>query len=65
MENIHNKAIFDGMNEALDGMRPYGLRGPPVLWSKSNRTMTFKYGSMDAIDDLLKDAKRKVLGWAT
>lgn len=33
VENIHNKAIFDGLNEALDGMRPYGLRGPPVAWS--------------------------------
>lgn len=32
-ENIHNKVIFDGINEALDNFRPYGLRGPPMPWS--------------------------------
>ena len=32
-ENIHNKVIFDGINEALDNYRPYGLRGPPMPWS--------------------------------
>lgn len=34
LENIHNKAIFDAINEAMDGMRPYGLKGPPMPWSK-------------------------------
>ena len=33
-ENIHNKVIFDGINEALDNFRPYGLRGPPMPWSQ-------------------------------
>ena len=33
VQNIHNKAIFDAFNEALDGLRPYGLRGPPVPWN--------------------------------
>ena len=33
LENIHNKAVFDAVNEALDGMRPYGLKGPPLPWS--------------------------------
>ena len=32
-ENIHNKVIFDAINEALDNYRPYGLRGPPMPWS--------------------------------
>jgi hypothetical protein len=64
MENIHNKAIFDGLNEALDCMRPYGLRGPPVPWSKSNRTLTFKYGSLESLDDVLRDARKRVLNWS-
>jgi hypothetical protein len=33
-ENIHNKVIFDAVNEALDNFRPYGLRGPPMPWSQ-------------------------------
>jgi len=32
-ENIHNKVLFDAINEALDNFRPYGLRGPPLPWS--------------------------------
>jgi len=32
-ENIHNKVLFDVINEALDNFRPYGLRGPPLPWS--------------------------------
>lgn len=64
MENIHNKAIFDGMNEALDGMRPYGLRGPPILWSKQSKMLTFKYGNATSLDDLLNDAKSKVMNWS-
>jgi len=43
-ENIHNKVIFDGINEALDNFRPYGLRGPPMPWSQSTRTLTYKNG---------------------
>lgn len=32
-ENIHNKVIFDAVNDALDEFRPYGLKGPPAPWS--------------------------------
>ena len=32
-ENIHNKVLFDAVNDALDEFRPYGLRGPPAPWS--------------------------------
>ena len=32
-ENIHNKVIFDAVNDALDEFRPYGLNGPPAPWS--------------------------------
>jgi hypothetical protein len=37
-ENIHNKAIFDALNEALDYARPFSLKGPPLPWSKSPST---------------------------
>ena len=32
LERIHNKAIFDAFNEALDYYRPYGIKGRPLPW---------------------------------
>lgn len=34
MERIHNKAIFDAFNEALDYFRPFGIKGRPLPWRK-------------------------------
>jgi len=62
-ENIHNKAIFDSVNEALDGLRPYGLKGPPLSWSKQNRTLTYKNGHITEIPKILETVEKKVLGW--
>ncbi|CDW79825.1 iq calmodulin-binding motif family protein [Stylonychia lemnae] len=64
MENIHNKAIFDAVNEAMDGFRPYGLRGPPLPWSKNSKTLTFKFGKEETFDYLLQKVKFRVLDWA-
>ena len=64
VENIHNKAIFDAVNEALDGFRPYGLRGPPLPWSKQQKTLTFKYGKEETLEYLLQKVKYKVLDWS-
>ncbi|CDW71493.1 iq calmodulin-binding motif family protein [Stylonychia lemnae] len=61
-ENIHNKVIFDGINEALDNFRPYGLRGPPMPWSQQTRTLTYKNGQQ--IDTVLKQVRLKVMEWA-
>jgi hypothetical protein len=30
--HIHNKALFDAMNEHLDLMRPFGVWGTPFPW---------------------------------
>ena len=32
--HIHNKAIFDALNETLDKVRPYGVWGEPFSWKK-------------------------------
>lgn len=32
-DHIHNKAIFDCVNEAMNMVRPYGLQGEPMPWS--------------------------------
>lgn len=63
-ENIHNKVIFDAVNEALDGLRPYGLKGPPLPWSKQNRTLTYKNGDVSNIPKILEQVEGRVMGWA-
>lgn len=35
LERIHNKAIFDAFNEALDYYRPFGIKGRPLPWKVS------------------------------
>ncbi len=32
--HIHNKAIFDALNQSLDHERPFGLWGVPFPWKK-------------------------------
>lgn len=59
-ENIHNKVIFDAINEALDGFRPYGLKGPPMPWSKQTRTLTYKNGQREQLSTILKSINGKV-----
>jgi hypothetical protein len=63
-ENIHNKVIFDCVNEILDNYRPYGLKGPPLTWSTNLRTLTYKYSEPERIDEVLFEAQDKVMSWA-
>ncbi len=62
--NIHNKCIFDAINDALDYYRPYGLKGPPLPWSKQVRELTYRNGSVASTQDVLLGVKAKVLSWA-
>ena len=63
-ENIHNKVVFDCLNEILDSYRPYGLKGPPLPWSNNIRTLTYKYCEEERIDEIFCEAREKVLKWA-
>lgn len=40
-DHIHNKAIFDAVNEAMNSIRPYGLEGEPMPWSHRPRKNVF------------------------
>ena len=42
-ENIHNKVLFDAVNDTLDEFRPYGIKGPPAPWSGQTRALTYRY----------------------
>lgn len=58
--NIHNKCIFDAINDALDYYRPYGIKGPPLPWSKHTRELTFRNGTVSSIREILGAVKSKV-----
>ena len=63
-ENIHNKVVFDWVNEILDNYRPYGLKGPPLTWSTNTRTLTYKYSEPERIDEVLFEVQDKIMKWA-
>ena len=38
-EHIHNKVLFDCINDSLLQFKPYGKEGKPVPWSRQNRRL--------------------------
>ena len=52
-DHIHNKAIFDAVNEALNQVRPYGPAGEPMPWSVKARKNYFIYASVDQLEIVL------------
>lgn len=63
-EHIHNKAIFDTFNEALNLYRPYySLGGPPYQWSISEKNIIFYVAEKDNVEKIFKKAKQKVIEW--
>ena len=40
-DHIHNKAIFDCVNEAMNQARPYGVAGEPMPWTNTPRKNVF------------------------
>jgi hypothetical protein len=61
-ENIHNKMIFDCINEALTSHLPYGLKGVPMPWSCSTRAL-----AVDSFDmaRVLTDVKDSINRWGS
>ena len=66
-EHIHNKVIFDAVNEALNNRRPYGAKGEPMPWSKKSRkNPMFMVGEEEqALEAILRDVKIQVMQWTT
>ncbi len=64
-ENIHNKAIFDALNEAFDSYRPYGLKGPPLAWTNSKRVVSFKHNRKAGFKEIQEAVKEKVIKWGS
>ena len=38
-EHIHNKVLFDCINDSLQQFKPFGKDGEPMPWSRKNRRL--------------------------
>lgn len=63
MEIIHNKAIFDAFNEALDHFRPHSVHGMPYPWKINPKTLP-RTIEEDDIDEILQNTAKKVFQWS-
>jgi hypothetical protein len=65
-DHIHNKAIFDCVNEAMNMVRPYSLQGEPMPWSRISRSNKFVTSKDDirsiqrCLDSVLDTVKNHV-----
>lgn len=64
-DHIHNKAIFDAVNEALNHVRPYGEYGEPMPWSSRPRKNHFPYASEKDLEHVLESVKETLVGWVS
>ena len=69
-EHIHNKMVFDSINETLDQFRPYGKEGVPMPWStKTRKLRTDEILDFEKIFEIVKHdvscmIKLKLFRWA-
>jgi len=59
---IHNRAIFDAINEALNLIRPYGLDGEPMPWDNQPRIL---FRSVTDEKIIIDNVRAMILEWAS
>lgn len=64
IEHIHNKMLFDSFNEALDSLRPYGLKGCPFPWRPNAGRIKSIENTEEKMPEVLERAQERVLDWA-
>jgi hypothetical protein len=62
--NVHNYALFEALNEALDNFRPYKNKGGPMPWS-SNTRVAKQQTSLKQAKAILESAVKQVLEWGS
>ena len=69
-DHIHNKAIFDSVNQAMNLCRPYNTQGEPMPWSPAPRKNVYLQidESLESVhrclDKALDHVKGHVMRWA-
>lgn len=61
-EHIHNKAIFDCINESLNQFRPYGKEGVPMMWS--NKLRKLREDEILEFSKMFEIIKQDLLRWS-
>ena len=63
---MHDKAIFECFNEALNYFRPYySIGGPPYIWNCSEKTLTFYFIAEENIQEVFEKTEFRVMKWAS
>jgi len=61
-EHIHNKVLFDCVNDSLLQFKPYGKDGAPLTWSTQNRRL--KPIEDFTIEEMFEIVKHDLFRWA-
>eukprot|EP00347_Sterkiella_histriomuscorum_P007962 403346899 len=61
-EHIHNKVLFDCINDSLLQFKPYGKDGMPLPWSRQNRRL--KPIEEFTIEEMFEIVKHDLFRWA-
>jgi hypothetical protein len=59
------KMVFDCFNESLDAMRPYGLRGKPLLWKVNPLKISSLVINQENVYNILYLGMNRMLKWGT
>ena len=57
--------IYDSFNEALDSMRPFGIRGKPLPWKTNSLKISSVQITEENMEKILGLAIAKVLKWGS
>lgn len=60
---MHNFALYEALNEALDSMRPYKNKGNPMPWSSQIRVVR-KATTQAQAKKMLDEAVEQVMLWS-
>ncbi|CAK81208.1 unnamed protein product (macronuclear) [Paramecium tetraurelia] len=65
LEHIHNKVLYDALNEALDYFRPFGLNGYPLPWIKQPLELIQRNKKSETLQEIFQGAIKQVTDWAS
>jgi hypothetical protein len=62
-DHIHNKAIFDAINESMKNIRPYGFAGEPMPWTNMPRRNHFVLPGTNQLSNIVSKVTTQVKEW--
>jgi hypothetical protein len=63
IEQIHNKLVFDSVNEILDTFRPFETSGPTPPWKSFSKHIHFKKASRSNFSEIWNQVESIILSW--